>query len=65
MKNTIQDELTHLAISSQRKYQMRMKRDKRCAVCGKPAAQGLQSLCLKHLIQTRERKRRKLGFKRR
>jgi len=55
----------HLAMSRQRQYQIRMKRDKRCVVCGKPLAQGSRSLCLKHLIHARERQRRKQGFKRR
>ena len=65
MRKPIQDELTRLALSRQRKYQLRMKRDKRCVVCGKPAAGGSRSLCLKHLIQRREHQRRTQGFKRR
>ncbi len=63
MKKPIKDEFTHLKVSRQRKYQMRMKRDKRCTKCGEPAAQG--SLCLKHMIQSRERQRKKHGAKRR
>ncbi len=63
MKPAIQDEFTHLRISRQRKYQMRMKRDRRCTECGAPAAEG--SRCLKHLIEARERERARRGLKRR
>jgi hypothetical protein len=63
MRKQIQDEFTKLAISRQRKYQMRMKRDKRCTECGEPTVQG--SRCLKHLVKARERQRRKHGLKRR
>jgi hypothetical protein len=61
MSKLIQDELTRLAISRQRKYQLRMKRRGRCTVCGKPAAQGTRSLCLRHLLRARERRRQE-GF---
>ena len=63
MRNCIVDEFTRLPISRQRKYQLRMQRDKRCTECGEPAAEG--SRCLKHLIKARERQRRKRGLKRR
>jgi len=63
MRKRIEDEFTHLRISRQRKYQLRMLRDKRCTECGEPAVQG--SRCLKHLIKARERQRRKRGLKRR
>lgn len=63
MRNCIIDEFTHLAISRQRKYQLRMQRDKRCTECGEPAAEG--SRCLKHLVKARERQRKKRGLKRR
>ncbi len=63
MRNCIQDEFTELPISRQRKYQLRMKRDKRCTECGQPAAEG--SRCLKHLVKARERQRKKRGLKRR
>ena len=56
MRNCIIDEFTHLAISRQRKYQLRMQRDKRCTECGEPAAEG--SRCLKHLVKARERQRK-------
>ena len=65
MRNLIEDELTHLPVSRQRRYQLRMKRDKRCAQCGEPVAQGSRALCLDHLIRARERQRRKLRLKRR
>ena len=63
MRPTIKDEFTHLNISRQRKYQLRMARDKRCTECGEPAIQG--SRCLKHLVKARERQRKKRGLKRR
>jgi hypothetical protein len=63
MRKRIQDEFTGLRISRQRKYQLRMLRDKRCTECGEPAVQG--SRCLKHLIKARERQRKKRGLKRR
>jgi hypothetical protein len=63
MRKRIQDEFTELPISRQRKYQLRMQRDKRCTECGQPAIQG--SRCLKHLVKARERQRVKRGLKRR
>ncbi len=63
MRARIQDEFTQLKISRQRKYQLRMKRDRRCTECGEPAAKG--SRCLKHLVKARERQRKKRGLKRR
>jgi hypothetical protein len=63
MGKLIQDEFAHLKISRQRKYQLRMQRDKRCTKCGEPAPQG--TLCLKHMIERREWLRKKLGCKRR
>jgi hypothetical protein len=59
----IRDEFTDLPISRQRKYQLRMKREKRCQLCGAPVAKG--SYCLKHWIEQREFARRKFGCKRR
>ena len=63
MRKRIEDEFTHLKISRQRKYQLRMLRDQRCTECGEPAVQG--SRCLKHLVKARERQRQKRGLKRR
>jgi hypothetical protein len=63
MRKRIQDEFTDLPISRQRKYQLRMQRDKRCTECGQAAIQG--SRCLKHLVKARERQRKKRGLKRR
>lgn len=63
MKKSIIDEFTNLPVSRQRKYQLRMQRDKRCTECGEPAAEG--SRCLKHLVKARERQRKKRGLKRR
>jgi len=63
MRRPIKDEFAALPISRQRKYQLRMQRDKRCTECGAPAAQG--SRCLQHLVKARERQRKKRGLKRR
>ncbi len=63
MRKRIQDQFTYLPVSRQRKYQLRMKRDRRCTECGQPAVQG--SRCLKHLVKARERQRKKRGLKRR
>jgi hypothetical protein len=63
MRKRIEDEFTYLAVSRQRKYQLRMQRDKRCTECGEQAVQG--SRCLKHLVKARERQRKKRGLKRR
>jgi predicted nucleic acid-binding Zn ribbon protein len=40
-----------------------MRRDKRCIICGTPITRGL--MCLEHMIQGRERQRKRLGLKRR
>lgn len=63
MRERIRDEFTDLPISRQRKYQLRMQRDRRCTECGEPAPVG--SRCLKHLVHARERQRAKRGLKRR
>ena len=63
MRTRIKDEFTDLPISRQRKYQLRMQRDQRCTECGEPALKG--SRCLKHLVNARERQRKKRGLKRR
>ena len=63
MRPIIDDEFTRMRISRQRKYQLRMQRDKRCTEYGEPAALG--SRCLAHLIKARERQRKKRGLKRR
>jgi len=60
---TIKDEFTDLPVSRQRKFQLRMGRDKRCPICGEPLVVGTR--CLKHLLRERERKRKRLGSKRR
>ncbi len=63
MRKPIRDEFTDLPISRQRKYQLRMQRDRRCTECGEPAVHG--SRCVKHLVKARERQRKKRGLKRR
>jgi hypothetical protein len=55
MRRPIKDEFTNLAVSRQRKYQLRKQRDRRCTECGAPAQSA--SRCLKHLIAARERQR--------
>ena len=63
MRKRIDDEFTDLPVSRQRKYQLRMKREKRCIICGDPAVTKWK--CLKHMVKARERQRKKLGLKRR
>ena len=63
MRKRIEDEFSDLSVSRQRKYQLRMKRDRCCTECVEPAVQG--SRCLKHLVKARERQRKKRGLKRR
>lgn len=59
MRKRINDEFTKLAVSRQRKYQLRMAKRKRCTECGAPAAGA--SRCLKHLTLSRERQRKRRG----
>ena len=61
MRKPIQDEFTHLPVSRQRKYQLRMQRDGRCTECGAPSAGA--SRCLKHLVLARERQRAKFALR--
>jgi hypothetical protein len=63
MSKRIRDEFTDLEMSRQQKYQLRMRRDGRCIICGENAA--VSGLCLEHLVARRERTRRKLGCRRR
>jgi hypothetical protein len=59
------DERAHPAVSRQRQYQLRMKRQGRCTVCGKPVAEGSRPICPEHLVRARKRKRQKQACKRR
>ena len=59
----IKDEFSQLPISRQRKYYLRQRRDRRCTKCGKPVERG--SLCLEHMVQMREYRRKAFGLKRR
>lgn len=52
----IEDEFTHLLVSRQRKYQLRMVRDGRCHKCGTPALNGT---CPKHLEYQRRANRKR------
>lgn len=63
MKRPIEDEFTGLKVSRQRKYQLRMQRDRRCTQCGVPVEAG--SRCVKHLVLARERQRKRKGLRRR
>ncbi len=59
----IQDEFSSLPLSRQMKYYLRRRRDKRCTKCGKTVDQG--SLCVEHMVQMREHRRKTFGLKRR
>ena len=63
MGKRIKDEFSKLRISRQYRYQLRMKRDRRCIICGEPAVTKWK--CLTHMVDARERQRQKLGLKRR
>ena len=63
MKKRIEDEFTHLPLSRQRKYQLRMMQQGRCIICGEPAATAAH--CLIHAIKARERIRAGSKFQRR
>jgi hypothetical protein len=53
----LKDEFTDLPISRQRKYQLRMQKQRRCIVCGESAVTAAH--CLFHAIQSRERNRKR------
>jgi hypothetical protein len=63
MGKPIKDEFAKLPISRQYRYQLRMKQQKRCIICGEPAVTKWK--CLKHMVKARERQRKKLGLRRR
>ena len=63
MGKPIKDEFYGLPISRQYRYQLRMKREQRCIICGEPAITKWK--CLKHMVKARERQRKKPGLKRR
>jgi hypothetical protein len=63
MRKAIKDEFSDLTVSRQRKYQLRMQRDRRCILCGESAVGPF--FCLKHLVDKRERARRRIGAKKR
>jgi hypothetical protein len=63
MPNAIKDEFTDLPVSRQRRYQLRMRRDGRCILCGESAVGAFY--CLKHMVKVRERIRRRLGSSKR
>ena len=63
MRRPIEDEFKDLPISRQRKYQLRMQRDRRCTECGASVVMGTR--CVMHLVLARERQRAKKGLKRR
>jgi hypothetical protein len=59
MPKAIHDEFSALPVSRQRKYQLRMRRDGRCSICGDKEASG--GYCLKHMLAQREGHRRRNG----
>jgi tRNA(Ile)-lysidine synthase TilS/MesJ len=63
MPKAIKDKFSNLPVSRQRKYQLRMARDRRCVICGESAVGRFY--CLKHMVKVRERARRKIGAKKR
>ena len=63
MGKPIKDEFAALRVSRQWRYQLRMRRDGRCIICGDPVVSGL--MCLDHMVKARERQRKRLGLKRR
>ena len=63
MGKPIKDEFAKLPISRQYRYQLRMREQKRCIICGEPAVTKWK--CLKHMVKARERQRKKLGLRRR
>jgi len=56
MPKAIIDELTHLPLSRQRRYQIRMVARGRCPICGKPAVSGTR--CPFHAAANHERLKR-------
>jgi hypothetical protein len=63
MGKPIKDKFAKLPISRQYRYQLRMRQQKRCIICGEPAVTKWK--CLKHMVKARERQRKKLGLRRR
>jgi hypothetical protein len=61
MGKPIKDEFAALRVSRQWRYQLRMRRDGRCIICGEPVVSGL--MCLDHMVKARERQRKRLGLK--
>jgi hypothetical protein len=57
------DKFSDLPISPKQRFLMRVKKSKKCIICGEPAVVGI--FCLKHAIEDRERQRQKFGFQRR
>jgi len=58
-RRRIQDALTNLPISRQRKYELRKAKEKRCVICGDPAVTA--KLCVRHMVYAREQTRRRRG----
>ena len=64
MSRKIQDELTDVKMSRQRKWQLRRREQCLCEACGEPAIKGCHR-CVECLGKARERARKRLGCKRR
>jgi len=56
------DEFSYLAVSHQRKTQLRYKRDGKCQTCGEPRV--TKTHCLKHALAVRRRARKNTGVTR-
>jgi len=63
MPKKIKDEFTGLSVSRQRKYQLRMRRARRCIICGEPAVGKV--FCLRHMVKKREKGRKRIGARKR
>lgn len=59
MAKHIQDAFTDMAISRQRRYQLRKEAQGVCPLCSEPLA--TEHFCLKHAVYQREAARKKLG----
>jgi hypothetical protein len=61
MSRVIDDQFTHLPVTSQRKWQLRRHAEGKCIICARP--QVMQFFCLKHAVGKRELERAANGFK--
>lgn len=57
--NAIKDEFADLPISQQRKWQLRMRKQSRCVICGKPAVYS-SFWCEKHFEDHSRREKERI-----